>query len=406
MMYFIGNVLDSHEDARRHPEASKEYFHITPTEASRMDAVGLPVHLEHADNVKVGSVLRSWNDNDGKKWILAHVDTSSIEGKFVRNDLSAEVPVYSSLSLQHVYRKFTDGSSQKSAVEVSICKEPRRPGCKIVHASMSSGSTVYKGSSDNTRMSTNEKPTETVPSTEPPSSEVDVKASADNSTTCETAPTPSTTQLMAEVVEASRQNTLLQEQLEQKSAALAKIEKDKLQAEANVRQEKSQLAQELGDAVLEHVAKLDPSLANKATTEAIGTLREQYPREVARLLEVACCASKHASKLEAELSAQKEEAERKLMEQRYRAAVAEKPGCHGVQAEETVSASNKRQRTDVGSSNPYVVQKSAPTSRYGTLDTINQIHEAYQGLRGRGSTTDAMKTIAGIIPQQRNSGFR
>ena len=319
MMYFIGNVLDSHEEALQHPEAGKEHFHITPAEARRIDAKGLPVHLEHADNVQVGSVMRSWDDSDGKKWVLAHVDTSSIEGKFVRNDLSAKVPVYSSLSLQHVYQKFTDGSSKKSAVEVSICKEPRRPGCKIVHASMPSGSTVYKGSSNNTRiMSADNNLSETASSAEPPKNEVEVKASAGNSQVVDDskANTPSTTQLMAEVVEASRQNTLLQEQLEQKTAALAKIEEDKRQAEENVLREKRQLSQELGDAVLEHVAKLDPSLANKDTTEAIGTLREQYPREVARLLEVACCASKHASKLEEQLKTQKEEAERRIMEQK------------------------------------------------------------------------------------------
>ena len=145
-MYFIGNVLDSHAQAAQHPEAGNEHFHITPEEARGIDATGLPVHLEHANNVKVGSVVRSWDDHDGKKWVMARVDTSSIEGKFVRNDLSAATPVYSSLSLQHIYSEFTDGTNNKRPVEVSICKDPRRPGCKIVHASAPSNCDMYKGS--------------------------------------------------------------------------------------------------------------------------------------------------------------------------------------------------------------------------------------------------------------------
>lgn len=404
-MYFIGNVLDSHAQAAQHPEANKEHFHITPDEALSIDATGLPVHLEHADNVKVGSVVRSWNDADGKKWVVAKVDTSSIEGKFVRNDLSAETPVYSSLSLQHVYSEFTDGTSNKRPIEVSICKEPRRPGCKIVHASAPSNCDMYKGSGYKTRMTT-ENSIDTTTNlvandTAPPTATAEVPDVTE----------PSTTQLMAEVVEASRHNTELQKQLEEKTYALAEIERQKKESEEFELKKQTQLAVELGDAVLEHVAKLDPALANKDTEEAIGTLREKYPSQVSRLLEVACCASKHASKLEVQLAKQKEEMERKLMEQRYHAAVAERPGCHGqtssdmpVVAEEVVHAS-KRAKTEA---NPYAVNMARPSSsqRYVQSNTIEQIHAAYQGLHGRGSTTDAMKAVAGIIPQQRAHGFR
>ena len=104
MVQFIGNVLTSHARAAKHPEASKEHFHITPDEANKINATGLPVHLEHANNVKVGVVKRSWNDPDGTKWVLADIDTSTIEGKFVKNDLSSDRPLYTGLSLQHKYR--------------------------------------------------------------------------------------------------------------------------------------------------------------------------------------------------------------------------------------------------------------------------------------------------------------
>ena len=398
-MYFIGNVLDSHAQAAKHPEAGKKHFHITPEEAKAMDATGLPVHLEHANNVKVGSIVRSWNDSDGKKWVMAKVDTNSIEGKFVRNDLSAKTPVYSSLSLQHIYNEYTDGTSYKKPVEVSICKDPRRPGCKIVHASLPSVHNSYKGSDNKQRMSDT-----TVPDTT--NENVNASNTEAPNASKESTETPSTTQLMAEVVEASRQNSELQRQLEEKTAALAEIERKKKETEELELQKQTQLAHELGDAVLEHVAKLDPNLANQDTEQAIGTLREKYPTEVSRLLEVACCASKHAAKLEAELVKQKEDTERKLMEQKYHAAVAERPGCHGVQTTEVVQAS-KRQKV----ANPYMVNYNnlnppSNSERYTHTESIEQIHAAYQGLHGRGSITDAMKTVANIIPQQRMNGFR
>lgn len=401
MVKFIGNVLTSHKVAAQHPEAGKEHFHITPDEAAKLDATGLPVHLEHANNVKVGHVERSWDDEDGTKWVLADIDTSTIEGKFVKNDLCSKAPLYTGLSLQHMYRKFQDGHSTKSGIEVSICKDPRRPGCGIVHSSATKEER-YKVRAHSTRMPEAKDPTTTtndnnVPqdsTAEEPKVDVPVEAS-----------TPSTTQLMAEVVEASRQNAELQKQLEDRNAELSALNAKAEQERSAALQRQTQMAQELGDAVLEHVAKLDPKLAGEDTTKAIATLRDKYPNEVARVLEVACCASKHAKELEDQLAKQKEDTDRKLMEQAYHAAVASRAGCHGTadtsSTEMPVQAS-KRARTE----NPFSVQSSAQPAMYDQTDTMQHIKEAYHELRGRGSTTDAMANVAGILNQQRERGFR
>lgn len=394
MVYFIGNILDSHAEADQHPERSTKHFHITPGEAASIDATGLPVHLEHANNVQVGTVSRSWNDANGRKWVLGNVDTSSIAGKYVRNDLSSEAPVYTGLSLQHIHREYNNGSSTKEGLEVSICKEPRRPGCRIVHAS--SASKWYKVPCHSKRiMSETETPAEV-----PPTETAAEPAAAPQ--------TPDTTTLMKEVVDQSRINEQLQQSNNELKDKLAEITERETKAREAQLAQQTQMATELGDAVLEHVAKLDPSLANEDTTKAISTLRQQYPQEVARVMEVACCASKHAKKLEAELARSKEESERKLMEQAYHAAVANKPGVHGVSAEVSVAVpASKRARTE----NPFAVQQSmaqpASTSApHASMDTLEQIREAYNGLKGSGSTTDAMKSVAGILGQQRERGFR
>lgn len=389
-MHFIGNVLTPHVVSAKHPERDKEHFHITPAEASALDATGLPVHLEHAGNIKVGHVSRSWDDPDGTKWVLADVDTSTIEGKYVQNDLTSATPVYSGLSLQHMYRKYTDGHSTKSGIEVSICKDPRRPGCKIVHASATEAARYKVRASSQRTMTTTETPPTTESVEEPPTEPV-------------TAPTaPSTTQLMSEVVEASRQNADLQKQLEEKTQELqaltAKADEEKAQAML----QQTEMAEKLGNAVLEHVARLDPKLAGKDTERAIATLREKYPTEVARVLEVACAASNHAKDLEEQLAKHKTDTDRKLMEQAYHAAVTNRPGCHGVSDEVPVQAS-KKARTE--EPNPFAVRQAPPTSRYSESGTISQIHEAYSAL-SRGSTTDAMRDVAGIIGLQREKGFR
>jgi hypothetical protein len=369
------------------------HFHITPQEATALDATGLPVHLEHANNVRVGTVVRSWDDPDGSKWVLADVDTSTIEGKFVKNDLASGKPIYGGLSLQHMYRKYQDGRSTKSGIEVSICKDPRRPGCGIVHMQATKDDR-YKVCASNSRMSVElTKEQSTKEPVEPKAPEVEVVVEAS---------TPSTTQLMAEVVEASRTNTDLQKQLDERTAELQGLTEKASKEQQAALQQKTQLAQELGDAVLEHVAKLDPTLAGEDTDKAIATLREKYPSEVARVLQIACCASNHAKDLEVQLAKQKEETDRKLMEQAYHAAVSNRPGCHGTAEVEVPVQASKRARTE----NPFAIQQKAPEALYDQTDTMHQIQEAYKSLKGRGSTTDAMRDVAGIIGQQREKGFR
>lgn len=401
MVHFIGNILTSHTVAAAHPESGSSHFHITPAEAAALDATGLPVHLEHADNVKVGDVVRSWDDADGSKWVLADVDPSTIEGKFVKNDLSSATPIYTGLSLQHMYRKFEDGRSTKTGIEVSICKDPRRPGCGIVHAS-STNDDRYKVCASSRRMSTTIDDTAKDPAAQVTEVAVVAEAAVEASV-------PSTTQLMQEVVEASRANSDLQLQLDARTAELAQVNERASTEQALAMKKQTQLVQELGDAVLEHVAKLDPTLAGEDTDMAIATLRAKYPKEVARVLQIACCASNHAKTLEVQLAKQKDDMDRKLMEQQYHAAVSNRPGCYGsASALGTVEVvpvqASKRARAE--SNNPFSVQQSAPAAMYDQTGSMQHIQEAYKSLRGRGSITDAMRDVAGIIGQQREKGFR
>ena len=77
---------------------------------------------------------RSWTDNDGKKWIVGELENNSMESIYANHAIvpdSRGHTLYKGLSLQHVHRQYSNGSSSKHPIEVSICTEPRRENCYI-----------------------------------------------------------------------------------------------------------------------------------------------------------------------------------------------------------------------------------------------------------------------------------
>ena len=97
------------------------------------------------------------------------------------------------------------------------------------------------------------------------------------------------------------------------------------------------------------------------------------------------------------------------MKEDYERAVQSHASVHGSSTgvQEVEVQASKRQRTE----NPYAASAAAPsqTSVYGAagnVESAEQIRDAYKALRGRGSTLDAMSTVAGIVTDQRKRGFR
>jgi len=131
MPYFVGNVLPSSDS----PGENDTTFDFTNAESHAMSLRDVPIRIEHEEGLHVGKVQRDWTDKDGKKWILGKVDDSSLEGRFASHAIqpsSEGHTLYTGLSLQHVHTSFNDGSTQKRPIEVSLCMEPRRPGCEVV----------------------------------------------------------------------------------------------------------------------------------------------------------------------------------------------------------------------------------------------------------------------------------
>ena len=130
-MYFIGNVLSP---IATQPEQDDPTFAFTREEA-RMDLKGIPIHMEHDEKMKVGSIQRSWNQEDGSSWIIGKIDDPSMFGAFARNAIqksSSGTRYYTGLSLTHTHTQYANGTTEKAPVEVSLCVDPRRSDCRIM----------------------------------------------------------------------------------------------------------------------------------------------------------------------------------------------------------------------------------------------------------------------------------
>lgn len=143
MPLFIGNVFSTHD---LHPEDARDpTFAFSRYEKRQTQMEQLPIRIEHEASLTVGKVLRSWDDDDGCKWILGHIDDSDLIGKYASLTVGgpgdeskwSKHQLYGGLSLGHVSTvyKRPDGSvgCVKEPKEISICSEPRRSGCSVLY---------------------------------------------------------------------------------------------------------------------------------------------------------------------------------------------------------------------------------------------------------------------------------
>lgn len=135
-IYFTGKVLNVRELASDNAKS----FRFSKEEREQLNLKGLPIRLEHEDNLEVGTIKTSWNKN-GEHWVFGSIDKNSIPATFAKHALmqsgpnSRNKPYYTGLSLQHVHREYPDGTTEKKGIEVSLCTDPRRPNCNIIWTS-------------------------------------------------------------------------------------------------------------------------------------------------------------------------------------------------------------------------------------------------------------------------------
>ena len=411
MAYFLGNVLPTNAEANAHEESADKSFHIDSNEARTLDMNGLPLRIEHSDGLEIGKVVRSWDSNDGRKWIIGKLTDETLEGNFACRDALSDTPLYRGLSLQHVYTEYEDDSSNKRPIEISVCKVPRRHGCEmrcVLPVCASTKEKQYKTASGiSCTMSDQQSSDATQKTTEPVAPAHDANA-APSARTAETdASEDEKLQLMQETVKMAQERDAekrAKEELEQKLRAYEEEKQQQAEKKAN---ENRDFIQKMTASVLEQVAKASPELSGQDTESAINTLREKYPTECRKVLEVACCASNRVRELEAQLATKDQEYARKEIEKKYYSVINKDPNVHqsAPMGQETEVRASKRQRPD----NPYSVnevKQSYSLADENTQQTAAQIREAYKAIHSSGNTLDNMGAIADIARNQRRAGFR
>jgi len=311
-MYFVGNVLSPTETQ---PEQHDPTFSFTREEAE-FDLNGIPIHMEHDDGMKVGSVMSSWNNTDGSKWIVGKIDDPGIMGSFARHavqESSTGKRYYTGLSLTHTHTQYANGTTEKKPVEISLCVDPRRQDCRIMFVDKSDIQTridTYKASMKPLKMSDAkavDTPKEIV-------EEVNVIEEP-------TATEPDATQMMEVIVK--QQKDL--EQLQAQAVELAKLkavmaDEKKLAFEKDVAKSEA-----MANALVESWSNtLDESDLTDSNREAIINMAKKFPRESNDFLRIAHSASKKFALREQKLKEAMESTKNGALKREFEAVMTKK----------------------------------------------------------------------------------
>jgi len=295
MPYFVGNVLPSADD----PGENDNTFDFTKEESQSLSLRDVPIRLEHEEGLAVGSVQRDWTDNDGKKWILGKVNDNTLEGRFASNAMkpcSSGHTLYSGLSLQHVHTSFRDGSTSKRAVEVSLCAEPRRPGCSVTSVQPTKKKDYITHFASRQNMSveanTTSAPEQITPVDEPSAVENTSEVAPSGSPADQPAPT-NQEELMKLVIDQESELTGSKMALEKAQAELKKLQGQWKEREDNERLHTKSKAEALSKALVDSwSASLPADMMTDENKKAIFALAQNFPQESVKMMEIAHKASK------------------------------------------------------------------------------------------------------------------
>ncbi len=287
MAWFVGNVLSPTETQ---PEQEDHTFAFTRKEAEGLDLQDIPIRMEHYDNMQVGSIKQAWTGADGSKWVVGKLDDSSYMGSFAKHAIqedSSGTKYYTGLSLQHVHTEYPDGSSNKRAIEVSLCVDPRRPDCKIAFVSENeTNSLPYKLAHIASKMSAAEE----VKPTEPMEVETKEDAPAEKEIT--------DPKMMQVIVEQQKEMEALQKQANELQELKKKMAEEK---EKQLAQDRAK-SEAMANALIEAWGKtLNETDLTDQTQASMKKIAKEFPKESQEFFRVAHQASKKYAEKEKEL---------------------------------------------------------------------------------------------------------
>ena len=389
--YFVGNVLPSDKDAV--PEGDST-FDFTHEEAASMNLTGVPIRVEHEDGLSVGEVVRDWTKKDGSKWVVGRVNNDSMESRFASHAIqpsSKGHTLYKGLSLQHVHTSFSNGTTSKRPIEVSLCQDPRRPACNIraVNRSSKKEYIVHSASRIQSTMSA---PVESTPAPVEPTPAAEPAAETP-APAAEAEAAPKTEEdLMRLVVDQESELTNTKTALEKAQEELKKLQEQWAEKERNEQLATKSKAEALSKALVESwEASLPKDVMTDENKKAIFALAQKFPEESVKMMEIAHKASKkHASDIETMRSTAKQQ-ERSRLEQQVSDIVSKKRRVEPQTTSVVHAASTK------AAANPYQFNAENTSNAMDSVRTRNpQLFEALRGMSS-GNLRDRMAEISKIM---------
>ena len=383
MPYFVGNVLPSSSDQGEDDPT----FDFTTDESRQMNLRDVPIRIEHEEGLAVGTVQRDWTDSDGKKWILGKVDSNTLEGLYAGHAIqpsSSGHTLYKGLSLQHVHTSFSNGSTTKRPIEVSLCVEPRRPGCDITCVDRSKKKEYIthlasrQNMSESIVESTPETTTETVTQAAPESAPA--QENADNRE-----------ELMKLVIDQGSELSGTKTALEKAHAELQKLQSAWSERENNEKLQTKSKAEALSKALVESwTASLPGDMMTDDNKKAIYALAQNFPQESVKMMEIAHKASKKYKQDLDSLAAQQQQKQKRQLESRVHDIVTKKRRIVPDTRSVVHAASVKK-------ANPFLFDASNTSSSAmsGVRDRNPDLFKALSGFSS-GNLRDRMGQIANI----------
>ena len=395
--YFVGNVLPASD----HPyKEGDNTFDFNVDESRNMSLKDIPIRIEHEEGLAVGHVQRDWTDSDGKKWILGKVNDDTLESRYASHAIqpsSRGHTLYKGLSLQHVHTSFRDGSTSKRAVEVSLCVEPRRPGCEVtcVDATKKKEYITHLASRQNMSAETTAPAQEIQTPTETPAVEsapAEVAAAPSENTPAESA--QNTEELMKLVIDQESELGSTKTALEKAQAELQKLQSQWKEREDNERLQTKSKAEALSKALVDSwTASLPADMMTDDNKKAIFAMAQNFPEQSVKMMEIAHKASKKYKQDIDALRIQQQVKQKRELESRVTDIITKK---RRVQPDTTSVVHAASVKKVAQATNPFAFNASNTSSSLSSVREKNpQLFSALSGFSS-GNLRDRMGQIANI----------
>tara|TARA_B110000858_G_C17809493_1_gene480182 strand:+ start:5802 stop:6887 length:1086 start_codon:yes stop_codon:yes gene_type:complete len=353
----------------------------------------VPIRLEHEEGLAVGSVQRDWTDSDGKKWILGKVNSDTLESRFAEHAIkpsSCGHTLYKGLSLQHVHTSFSNGATSKRAIEVSLCAEPRRPGCNVtcVDETKKKEYITHLASKQNMSAEQTTAPVENVAPVETaadPAAPAEPAAQAPEATNQE--------ELMKLVIDQENELGSTKTALEKAHAELMKMQNAWKEREDNERLQTKSKAEALSKALVDSwSASLPADMMTDENKQAIFALAQNFPEQSVKMMEIAHKASKKYKQDMDSLASQAASKQKRQLESRVMDIVTKKRRV----APDTRSVVHAASARVAPAANPFSFDAAKTSSSMNSVRDRNpNLFAALSGFSS-GNLRDRMGQIANI----------